>query len=414
MVFNYLYPPHLQKLMKKVIYLLCTVFLLSSCSSRLHRILNKESIDDEKFVEVIPFNYQDGLPLIEVEINGKSYNFLFDTGAPMVIDKRIVEEINFKKKKKYKVTDSNGRSQQEYVGTVNNLKLGSRQFQDVGAFVMDLRKSEVIACFQLDGIIGANLMAQCKWSIDYKAETMTFQDNTSPFSESGDISYISFKNKYPQRTPLIDILVNDKKIENITFDTGATGALSINSESIQEIQNQLEEKVYVDGISSSGAYGSGYEQRTTYSITHNFAIDSILFGDLIIKIGDKKSQLLGNQFFENYIVHLDWSQNRIGLEVNTEEVNFSRKGYGFSIKPVDGQLFVGALTKNSIADKIGLKLNDETIKVNGVDVSSMTESERCELIFGLRDGKQEDIKIITRRGDITQSYILKYQTFLES
>jgi len=52
----------------------------------------------KKEVTEIPFEYRLGLPIINVTINGESYDFLFDTGASNIISQELAKKINAKTK----------------------------------------------------------------------------------------------------------------------------------------------------------------------------------------------------------------------------------------------------------------------------------------------------------------------------
>ena len=77
---------------KKIIIALLILPLLS-CS---HLILKSGKIEMKETHIKIPFEYSLGLPIIQVSINGKSYDFLFDTGAINIISEEMASELNVK------------------------------------------------------------------------------------------------------------------------------------------------------------------------------------------------------------------------------------------------------------------------------------------------------------------------------
>ena len=55
----------------------------------------------------------------------------------------------------------------EYV-LLPKVTVGCVDFLNTGAAIADLKRSSVIACLNVDGIIGANLMQKAIWQIDYE------------------------------------------------------------------------------------------------------------------------------------------------------------------------------------------------------------------------------------------------------
>ena len=72
------------------------VFLLFASSMLAQEInLNQGSIKQKKYLQKIPYEIMgEHLIIVPVTINGKTYNFLFDTGAPLTISDRLYKELN--------------------------------------------------------------------------------------------------------------------------------------------------------------------------------------------------------------------------------------------------------------------------------------------------------------------------------
>ena len=73
--------------------LILLIFLNLSCSSS-KSFFNKGEVIISNAVEVIDLKMVNDLPLAKVEINGKEYWFLVDTGAATVIWKEIFADLN--------------------------------------------------------------------------------------------------------------------------------------------------------------------------------------------------------------------------------------------------------------------------------------------------------------------------------
>lgn len=56
--------------------------------------LNQISIKQKRYLQKISYQNMDGKLIVPVSINGKTYNFLFDTGAPLTISDKLFKELN--------------------------------------------------------------------------------------------------------------------------------------------------------------------------------------------------------------------------------------------------------------------------------------------------------------------------------
>lgn len=91
--------------MRKYIFFFL-LFLTIIVSAQGKRFFENGEAELKNPVEKINLNYTNELPFVKVNINGKIYQFLFDSGAPTVISTSIYNELDLKKKHRSKVTDS--------------------------------------------------------------------------------------------------------------------------------------------------------------------------------------------------------------------------------------------------------------------------------------------------------------------
>jgi hypothetical protein len=137
--------------MKKISSVLFVFFLIIT-SAQGKRFFETGDVQLNNPVEKINLNYANDLPLVKVSINGKSYNFLFDSGAPTVISNAIYTELNLKKEHTSKVKDSQKNKQEQIFSTLPEMTVDHIVFKNIGAIVMDLSGSE-LGCFKIDGIL---------------------------------------------------------------------------------------------------------------------------------------------------------------------------------------------------------------------------------------------------------------------
>lgn len=390
--------------MKKATLLL-SALLLFSCSRNL---LPSGTIKQENFTETIPFNFDNGLPIIDVSIQGKTYKFLLDTGAPTVISPELAAAIKSKATKKSIVSDSQGNnSKQEFI-VIDEIKIGKIHFNDIGAVVIDLKRTFEIKCLGIDGIIGSNQMSNAIWEIDYKDKKITLSDHFQNYKAPEGAAKVDFLEMGFQKTPMIKIQVDSLTSKLLTFDTGANGNVSLPYSHFQNtLKNYKQIRSY--GNPSSGVYGTGKQDSVTTVKVPFMKLGTLKLENQILVFEDGSSSVLGNAFLKNYKTTINWKNKTIHLLQQDSVPEAKLETLGFGIRYINNKPVVAILTKDSNAEKQGLQLGDEIIKIDDVDFSELTEEQACINTFKsilsnkkeisltyVRDGEKKDIKIISQ------------------
>ena len=114
----------------------------------------------------IPFEYRLGLIILKVDIAGKEYDFVLDTGAPNVISKELAQKLGLNNVSEQKVGDSQGEYSNLGFTTIEKVTIGGIHFLNTGAAIADLELSKEVGCLKIDGLIGSNLMKKAIWKFD--------------------------------------------------------------------------------------------------------------------------------------------------------------------------------------------------------------------------------------------------------
>lgn len=228
-----------------LIFLLLLVF--SSCKTK--RLFEKGIAVFEKETQQININYVKNLPLVNVNIYGKTYVFLLDTGAPTVISPKIYEDLKLSPHFTSKVSDSQDNTKKQVFTILPEMQIDSVNFYDIGCIVMDFSIKE-FECLQIEGIIGANQMAKLFWQIDYANNKALVTKNIENLNISHFGISIPFKPK-TQKTPILKTSIFNRK-RAFVFDSGYTGSIKLidrNEDIIKNIPD--EDKVEIYGINVS-------------------------------------------------------------------------------------------------------------------------------------------------------------------
>ena len=165
--------------MKKILLsTLTTLLLLTGCSSiKTIKLMKSGEVEQEEFNVKIPFEYRLGLIILKVDIAGKEYDFVLDTGAPSVISKELAKKLDLSNITEQKVGDSQGEDYNLGLTTIEKLSISDINFLNTGAVIADLNQSQEVGCLKIDGFIGSNLMRKAIWKFDYQNQIITITNS---------------------------------------------------------------------------------------------------------------------------------------------------------------------------------------------------------------------------------------------
>ena len=389
--------------MKFIVYplILSTFFLATGCTS-ISKLYNSGSVEPGEFYGRTTYETVFDLIIIPVEINGKRYRFLYDTGAPMVISEELRDKLELNSINQGNVSDSQGkRNKLDYVW-LDKLTIGGVDFLKTGSLVADLTQAPEINCLQIDGILGANLMKLAVWKIDNKNKRMYFASSKEKLNiPESDRLVISFATKRTF-TPVVDLTVNDStSIKRVTFDTGYGGYLSLSGNYFDSTQT-VSEKSY--GYSSTGLYGSSFD--TVLKVKTKMSISDFSQQAPVVYSAAKGKNLLGMDFLNQFDVVLDWNTKTVEL-YPTELKAPKLKTFGVTPKWNEDKLIVGTVSKGSLAEKDGVVVGDVIVKLNRWNFREPHLDMYCDMMLELHAKKAAVLNIELEDG---RSYTFTKET----
>lgn len=386
--------------MKKILY---SVFVLSTAafSAQGKKFFKSGEVQLQNPVEKMNLRFANDLPFVQVSINGKSYNFLFDTGAPTVISTAVYKELGLEKKHRSTVKDSQKNKQEQIFTILPEMTVDKAVFTDVGVVVMDLSVSE-LSCFKIDGILGANQMAKLFWKINYSENSMEASKDLSQFNTADFDIVIPFSPR-AQKTPIVEIDLQGKKVD-FTFDTGFSGRLKIadNAYNAGKTLNSVE----VYGTNSVGAYGAAKPAPGYIFRTADLSLGNKSFSNEIIATGS--TSLIGNDFFKNFMFILDWSGNRIYMkQIRNEPAKLESFGFGYRF--LDAKPIVAFVFQE---EGFPLKIGDVILSINNVNLEHLDKDGACHYFLNRIENGQNIINVKIRRDGKEMDVKLEKKEFL--
>lgn len=371
--------------MKKLLY---SLFILSTItiSAQTKKFFTKGKVQLQHPVEKINLKFDNNLPFVKVSINGKMYNFLFDSGSPTVISHAIYNELNLTKKYKKSVKDSNETTQQEIFTELPEMIVDEVVFKNIGAIVLDLNSAE-LGCLKVDGIIGANQMAKLFWRVNYSDNSLETTDNLSLFDLKDYSTVIPFE-PLLQKTPVVKTRILDENIDFI-LDTGFSGRFEITKDKFHA--KKIQKVIETFGSRSTGAFGSAKDFAGSIFKTDVLTLGNGVFRDELIFTST--SDRMGNEFLRDFSFIFDWKNNRIymkRIKNNPPKLD----SFGFTYRFIDQKPVVAFIFQQQ---DFPLKIGDSIISINDVVLDNLDQKKACYYFINRVEKDQKTITVKIRR-----------------
>ena len=400
--------------MKKIITILLFVFFASSIYAQSIN-LNQGNIAQKEYLQKIPYRNINGKLFVPVDINGKTYNFVFDTGAPLVISHKLYQELNPKIIGKKNVEDASGRKKEMTFISLPVLNLQEITFIDTPGFVTHEASSDYIDafdCFEIDGIIGSNMLRNSVVQFDEQNKQIIITNDFKNLTKKDTVyRYQKMKLSSQQSNPFIKIgLQKDKQraFERVLFDTGDAAFYTMSTGAYNWFNKQ---KDIVSKIAESeGSFGwsvHGWDNKQNHLLLHVSELhlnNQTTFNDVVVTTTHGPSRI-GSKLFQYGKVTLDYKKKRFYFE-SFDNTGTNKLSEGpWSILPTwqNDKPVVGIIWDKALESQINL--GDEILSVDGIDTRSFSpcdlanfkNSSKEKRILELRDINTEEIKTVEIR-----------------
>lgn len=352
-----------------------------------------------KFERTIPFSIEPNSQIIvPIIINGKTYNFMFDTGACTLVSRELAEELAMPALFKNLLVDGAGTTQEETFYKLSAMQIAGIDFKNVAVVAGDMKKFEDLMCVKIDGLLGTNILRSCYWKVDYVNGQLTFSDKE--IKPSKDMYAVDFEESF-SGTPLLRLFMGNYNLK-IFMDTGYNGMFSI-PDSLYFRARKGHERPFRKGYGTNMVTLFSSEHKEKYmGLLDSVYIDNKrhLIVNPITDIDSGESYLMGNKLFKEFgEMVLNWKKHRIYLPQKVVEAKERYATFGFSPLPIDNKLLVSVVWEGTEAHKKGLTAGMIVTSVNGKDTSTINHEDWCELIDLFNRNKASEINISVQDKD---------------
>lgn len=342
----------LKKYWKHIICML-PVFLFSFCST----------LKTNDFSSKMDFVFNDLIIIPNVKINDHLQgDFIFDTGSNhTVIDSDKIKHL-LNNSKKGTLKDFYGNIDTINITEPYTLKLFDLTIKNVKLRNYNLHK--VLKKYNAIGIIGTDIISRFSWKFDFVNKKLTL--STFPYKND---SLLFFSVDYKDKCKVKDaVWINNIKMKPTIIDSGSLSEIvSNNFDLVKNDHNYYVEKNLINSLTSKTpeVYEIGLTNHATLLVNNN------IFTHNKLQLNKNYNNIIGLDFFHKDFLVFDGVSSKVYFNKNRikDNINLNTIGLRFDFNS-EGNIIVQALTKNGLAEKIGIRLGDEVLQVNDIKVTN--------------------------------------------
>lgn len=290
----------------------------------------------------VPFEYAHKEILVKVRLNNSEpLDFLLDTAASQtVVDRRTAAENYLDKQGSFPVTTAGGVVPTQMT-EIKKLTIGDIELGDTQAVMLDLMPQTRQMGKRVAGIIGANILKRFAVTVDFAKSQVIFNDANS-YKPPVGATVVPFA---PKQGPTVRAFLNGTSETIFLVDTGAA---------FNNLPSRIA-KNFLGGQTPHLTEGTGLDGRPVKLAT--LVMPSVKIGTQVVKsvtftysveqdaqvqtkgfVESSNVGVLGNPFWQNFMVTFDYKFQRIVLQPNT--VQTSRRDVDQLISTGDSKLVI--------------------------------------------------------------------------
>ena len=382
------------------------IALLLSCTAlyaQKVRFNKGRSVQKNYYTEVTYKELKSKL-IIPVQIEGETYQFLFDTGAPNLISHPLKNQIKTKELNSVNVKDANDSKRPLEVVEIPMLQIAGVSFKNSPAIVNDHNSNFLFDCLEIDGIIGSNLLRKSIVQIDSRKQQITITNQKDQLDLKG-MNGLDMALSSGQSSPYIWIGLKGENSakEQVLFDTGAQGFYDLSFNSFKMLDSL---KVFRNVETAIGYKGLGLFGIAAPSLHYRVLIPEILlpgvaFENVVSVSTTAAKSRIGSDILQHGIVTLDYKDQKFYFEAFKKQVDLAEEVWDFSPTMKDSTLVIGLVWQEELVKKA--QYGDKILQINDLKVDEM---DICDLL--LRDSP---LNIETSINIIIKDSLGKHQAF---
>ncbi|CAM4060546.1 retropepsin-like aspartic protease [Flavobacterium antarcticum] len=386
------------------------LFLIFSCSELFSQNINfdKGFIKERNYFAEIAYELINEKIIVPVAINGKIYKFLLDTGAPNIISTRIFEELNLVKISAGKISDANNVLQSMQVTEIPSIKIGTLNFEKQPTLIYDFDNNTLFSCYQIDGIIGSNLLRKSILKINTSQQKIYITNNVKNVEPKTKPTKITLVGS--QKSPLMQVGFigkNNKKANDIALiDTGMDGYYDMSNRAFNYfVESEIFETVAkAEGVSGIGIFGAGTVATQRLLKAETTILNNTSVKNLLIETTDDTNSRIGLAFLNHGNLIIDFRHKNAYFEAS-DTIVLENNIPKYTPTIIDNKFVVGIVWDENLAKK--MSHGDEIISIDSQKLSKMPFCDVLNLGKELKNKEKVTIDYRNKENEIRSIVIEK-------
>jgi predicted aspartyl protease len=277
--------------MKYKLTLSIAVLFIFGCT--VTRWQQKGVVEPQQFHSTFSFETYKGVIGLDVDIDGATKKFLFDTGADLTLIQ--TDSITGRKSKWF---GASNRKMELGQGLVPSIKIGEVAFKNTYALNGDMvGLKEQIADF--GGILGQSVIGKANWLIDYPNKVMEVS-NKNLVDDSFKEIRVFRKNG---NNPYTYLRINGKEYV-VIIDLGSSSTINLPNDS--EFGKDIAQSIELSENTRERYTLGGLQQITEQvGIIPKVTLGEFVFENVEVNINTSSQPRIGMNFFKDYSLYID-------------------------------------------------------------------------------------------------------------
>lgn len=352
---------------------------------------------------ILPYENVNDKIILKVTVKGQAYRFLLDTGAPTSISHKVFEAAKPDIITSISISDANGAKDSIAVVSLDDLALNEIVFNNTPTLL--IKSNPAFECFEIDGIIGSNLLRNSILQIDESKKQVIITNDKKRLGLKSQKPLDMFLDN--QSSPIIWIELKNKKKakEQLLFDSGMGGFydLSMRNLNIFQEKNIFEVKGKGIGSNAMGLHGIAKDAIIYRLLLPEMKINETTFKNISIETTLGNNSRIGAELIHYGIVTVDYKNKKFYFTPYAgTEIDISEKKFPVSFVPNNNKMLVSTVWDSSLYEKISS--GDQVISIDGVNYENVSI---CDLILkSILEGKDNiNLKTKNKAGEVIETLI---------
>lgn len=310
----------------------------------------------QSFQDTIPFRSDLGIIIIPVSFNGVEKQFAFDTGAQYSVAYGWAKEDLQRTNKTLIINSSSGLKSKMRFYKSGKIEIGSRKI--TGHRILNANRNEIFTCYNVDGILGVDIIKQLNWTIDYENKILIMYPSNHFPKKVKDMSELDFD--YRSDRPYVYITAKGNKFRFL-LDTGAGGNSNISKRNytLTNLDEYPQVSFYSGSFDVNGILTAS--KPVVFKFPQSNSGKALL--SPIIEYNNKKSTKIGNNLWKGKELFVSLKNKRLFVSESIVDQTFSR--FPCSVLYRKGKMRITTIEVGSELWNMGVRQGDEILSYNG-------------------------------------------------